>query len=457
MPVRQQSHQCLLHCRPLPYDRFANLPVYALSDVRHRHHAESYHPKPHPKPHAVNPQPRREPSPPVNCCTSHRSTRSEIMKMNPSVKVSLVALSVAAAGYLAFWGWSEVQIGGFNPEPIQPGEVSLIAVDTGLGYRVRVANAVAQLVQVDEAQLSGRSSGAEGDTEDVRRIPIRELLRSLQFDEKALGHLVATVNNLNIDDVAPSDNVWKAEDLQKALEGDPSLKARLVADLNVNLDGSPTDEIRFSNILNGILIDLPVPVQVPAGDSTKTLTARVPIPYQPAFTKRVADVIGKRFNPTEEFITGNYRVLAQDILDGVTPKENVARAIQNLISDQKKKSLAEKPERILQGSKVLVNDTMVNGARLSSYKDEKEREFFNITLDLTEEGRKRLWKYSRDTEGFALLLVVDGVAVAAPRITTPLTDRQVTITALRDRRLSNDSVQKINAIAQKTRNSEITP
>jgi hypothetical protein len=71
-----------------------------------------------------------------------------------------------------------------------------------------------------------------------------------------------------------------------------------------------------------------------------------------------------------------------------------------------------------------------------------------LTLRLTEDGRMRLWKYSHDHPGFQLLLTVDGVAIAAPRISTELVEPQVTLTQVRSETLVQDATDLIQSLTQ---------
>ncbi len=369
------------------------------------------------------------------------------MKLNASIKASLIALAVGGGLYGAYWGWGEMQLRNFNPTPVKPGRITMVAMNTEAGFRVQVANAVAQLVQVsDTGGGSQRASGQE-EGEDARRIPIKELFESLQGNEKALGVLVSRLNRIDDSQITPDLTVWTAEDLSSALAGDEALAKKLREDLNVELDGTPLPEVRLRSLLNGIVVDYPVPVKVPIEGETKTLVARVRQIFQPAFAKQVAEVIEKKFQPSQQFIVGNYQELAMKITRGETSKENVKAALEQIISESRQKSLAAKPEQILLGAEVLVNDSMLTTADFRTYKDDKEKELYALQVGLTEEGRKRMWKYSRNTKGFALLVVVDGIAIAAPRISTELAQHEVSITGLRDKTLVEEAVNAIKEVA----------
>lgn len=367
------------------------------------------------------------------------------MGMKPSIKVGLFSAAVAAAIWGGMYGYGEMQLQNFNPKPIKPGKVTLVAVNTDLGFAIRVANSVAHLVQVEKSG-GFEAPQKEGSDEDARRIPMKELLESLQGNEESLVRLVAVLNKINLDDIQPGITAWTAEDIQKALDGDPALEAQLVKDLNVRLDGSPLDEIRVESILNGIQVIVPIPVEVNIEGEMRTLVAQMPLIYQPRLAKEVANIIEKRFNPSREFILGNYRDVAAKYGSGSSARENVRNSLEKIISEERKNDLASRPEQVLHGAEVLINDSMLENATTSVRKDEKGNDIYTIHLHMTDEGRKRLWKYSRNKKGSNLLVVVNGVAIAAPKITTELAGRQLDLTDLREKRLVDEAVNQITEL-----------
>ncbi len=69
----------------------------------------------------------------------------------------------------------------------------------------------------------------------------------------------------------------------------------------------------------------------------------------------------------------------------------------------------------------------------------------DLTIEMTDEGRRRLWQYSEDKIGTQLLLIVDGVAIAAPKISHELAQGELTITQMADEGLvKEDTVNAIN-------------
>lgn len=365
--------------------------------------------------------------------------------MKPSLKVGLFCAGVAALIYGGYWAYSEASLANFEATPIKPGTVTFVALNLEGRYAVRVANSTAQLVQLPPG--SQKFEAPRDKTEEqARRIPIRELLESLQGNVQSLVYLTAVLNNIDLDSIQPGMVHWSEEDLSAALAGDKKLRAKLEQDLNVELDGTPLEQIRMSSILNGVVVDVKVPIKVSVGGDLQTLVATIPIQYRPRFAKVVADEFNKRFNPPREFIIGNYKSKADEVLSGKTSREDVVSSLRAITDEQFKQKLAEQPEQLLSRARVLINDSHVVGAESFEGKDDKGKDVISMRIDLTQEGRKRLWKYSRERKGFALLVVVDGVAIAAPRITTELNESSVNLTGLREKRLVDDSLRVIDGL-----------
>ena len=371
------------------------------------------------------------------------------MKINPSVKVSLIALAAFGAAYGAYWAFGEAQLSGFDPEPLVPGKVNLVAFKTDTNLRIRVANRVAQLVEINDSGGSMDVSSNDANISDAKRIPIREFLEVLQGNEESLGDFITSLNDLRGDEPLPTDAVvWSEADLIAALDGEPALAAKLEEDLHIQLNGMPLDTVKMSRILNGIIVEVNVPVQVPIKGKMQTLVGVIEEPFRPRLSIELERSIQEEFEPSDETIAGNYQELALPILNGENQPEDIRNALRVLVGEERKSTLARKPERLLQGAQVLAKDELLEGASYQSYEDERGDMNFNLKIGVTDEARKRLWKYSRNTQGFELLVVVDGIAVAAPRIATQLNGREVTVSKLKDEPLVQRTVDAINEVSK---------
>lgn len=352
----------------------------------------------------------------------------------------LLIMAVAYFGYNAYSKW---RLSSFELKPIEPGQVNLVAVRPGQGYFITVSNRIAHLAQGNSSGMEANMG--EGSLTNAKRLPIKELMKSLQGDEEALGVLIEKMNEISANDLPANQVLWPKEKLEKALDGDKALQGELIADLNVDLDGTPLDTIDLRAIIDGIVIVTPVPITYQIGDETRTLEGPVRIHYQPNLARAVEDEINKKFNPSSETVIGIYTDAAAKASEA---KEDVADSIRRRMGSVRQQQLAAEPSRILANAMVLVNEEFVTGVTLDTYENNKGDTLSDITLNLTEEGRMRLWKYSYGRENFQLLFVVDGVAFAAPRITTPLAERKLTIRQLPDQILANEAFEKLESAVE---------
>lgn len=327
---------------------------------------------------------------------------------------------------------------------IKPGNVNLVGINAGAGFKIIVANQMAQLVQASD-KFQGAESDSGGSTEGAikKRVPIREMLEVLKGNEEALGPFIMKVNDRDEGDNWPPIRVeWTAERLQKAMNGDKAEEAKLVHDLNIQLDGTPLPYLNRASMENGIIINYPVPIHVRVGGVDKVLQGRFREPYKPT----LLSVLEKRLEDkkiTNEMMLGYYEEGIKPILDGTTKKENIRQAISNRLASKNAKELAEYPEKVLASAEVVVNDSHISGASYRNY-DTTNGKTNDLTIEMTDEGRKRLWQFSEDRVGTQLMLIVNGVAIAAPRISHELAQGELTITQMADETLVKEAVDALN-------------
>jgi hypothetical protein len=369
------------------------------------------------------------------------------MRLQGSHKFIISVLAVIALVWVGYNGYASLRLRGVKLDVVEPGRVNILAVRPAAGYRIIVANQVAYLAEVEGDFAAGDMDPDSEDVSTKSRLPLRELLETLQGDEKALGVLVMRLNDWNDVDFASGTNVWRAEDLQKALDGDKELVAKLEGDLNVDLNGVPLGTINTKSILEGIIVDVPVRLDVTVGGKTKTLVGRAQELYQPQFClsleARMRDLVPSADNTS--FITGVYRELAEPIIAAGTG-ENVRVSLTNRISQTRLDELAWKPRQVLDNTVVLLNESHLTSASYDSYEVGQGREACDVSIGLTDPGRMRLWKYSHDNKGFQLMFIVDSVALAAPKITTDLAESTVKIRRVPSKDLTADAVALINEI-----------
>lgn len=374
------------------------------------------------------------------------------MRISGSIKFAAAGLALIIGGWLAWQGYAKFRLAQFEMVDVPPGQhVSLIAVDPGSGYRIIVSNEMASLAEVSgDFQAPTEREEAAADVISQRRLPIREFMQSLQGDEVALGKLVASLNEeLDESRLPPVEIVWTAEDIQKALDGDEDLIRNLEFDLQVGLDGRPTGQLDLQRMMSGIVLELPVPVQVPVGDEVRTLVARVKEPFEAHFAAEFQEAVSEMIDPTQAMLISSYQLVAGRYQSGEREYEDVRRSLASRINPRRVERFARNPEQVLQRARIVVNDAHIEGATASKSTNQDGTVLTDVSIQLTEEGRMRLWKYSHDHRGFQLLLIVDGIAIAAPRISTELPERKVTVRRVPSEELADGAVSIMNQLRSK--------
>lgn len=359
----------------------------------------------------------------------------------------LAGIATIAVVWLGIKGFTNLSLKDFKLNRIEPGEINLLAVEQGAGYRIIVSNGTAHLVEASDDSKFESSEDNKFDSQEAGRLPIRETLKCLQGDADALGKMVMSVNKMKQDDLPTVMTIWTAENLQKALDGDSALVSKLEKDLNTKLDGTPLESVSLNAIINGIVIDAPVTVQVPVGGKLRSIVCRVQEPYKTLFAASIEKVVDNTFNISQEKLIGNYREKANAVLQNGN-KENVASSIRSHIDSKKLQEMAVGPEKIMSHLTILINESHMKGASFDSYQGPNRSILSNVRLRLSEEGRMRLWKYSHDNLGFQLLLTVNGVAISAPRITTELAESEVNLTKIPSKDQVEEAVNAINKMAE---------
>lgn len=373
-------------------------------------------------------------------------------------QIVIAFLVLVGGAYFGYQFYARVEIDNKVLAPIEPGKVTLLGVDAGgQGYKVIVSNEIAQLVQTPKGGLEAPTDlGGGGDDEDAtdkRHVPLKEMVESLQGDTKALGELVTEMNDelrKYREDLIPGAPTWTAADLQKAINGDKGLEKKFVHDTNVNLDGTPADFINVNALYAGITIDLPVPVKVMVKGQQQTLTAHVMVPYRAQFTKKVENDLNAKIKATTQEIKGYYLQEVSALNDNPAQREDVSRSVSSRLSPDVVEGYASAAERILANTSVILNENGILDAHRETVPTDAGKTVYDLVLDLTDEGRDRLWKYSRHRTGTQLLLIVNGVAIAAPFVRHELEQKEVTITQMVDPDLVDDAVTTIKAASKKS-------
>lgn len=358
-----------------------------------------------------------------------------------------IAIGFAVLAPLAIYGYrysNYFLLGREHFPPQSPGQVNIIGIDPNAGYGILIENQTAKLVlgsggSFKPGEMTEKSL-QDSDTSDRKFIPIKDMLKGMQGNIPSLSYFVQRLNEIKDDDLHDGAPVWKAEDIEKALNGDKALEAKLVNDLNVTLDGMPLDHFRRNALFNGILTDTPVPITVQMGAEKKKLVARVKQLFEAAFMKDILNRINGKFADNSS-IAAVYGAAADEIKAGTLNKENLRKRLTGFAQDAAR--LAAFPQQILDSITPVINENQITGARYTSEPNPRGNTY-TLHIDLTDEGRKRLYQFTRNRVHEQLLLTINGVAIAAPIIDHELASSEIEISKLQDEAIVKDAVDTIN-------------
>jgi len=272
------------------------------------------------------------------------------------------------------------------------------------------------------------------------------MIQTLQEKSAAVGPFVSILNDMKQEDVNDKAKDWSKADIEKALAGDKSLKDKLQADLNTNLDGSPLAQFDPKTFQTGITIHLPVTMTIPSPTGDKQVTGDLLFPFQTRLMLALEQRVATESNLYDnKVLAGYYAEVAKPFMTDPKQRQNVAEALKQIISQANVDGMTELPQKVLGSLQILANDQLIKHA-LYTTEDTPKGPVCNMEIELTDEGRNRLWQYSRDKVGTQLLLVVDGVAVSAIQIKDVLAQTNLTISNLPDETIVKNAVNKINSM-----------
>ncbi len=332
---------------------------------------------------------------------------------------------------------------------IKPGRINLVGIDTGAGYRIIVSNQMAQLVESLSAEALEAGDQESEEEGAKRRVPLKELLQVLQGKGEALGPFVTAMNDELRQQQLPSnleELSWTPEQVQLALGGDAALKAKLERQLNIGLDGTPPEHVSLSAVFDGIYLKVPVSLSVPVAGQPTTVEGHIYTAYKARFVAQIEMKVGENAEDVN-FVRGAYAEERARYLGPTGTREDIRQSLLDRVSPASVEKFLVNPQRVLSKAKVVVNDGFLEKAAMQEVPASDGKKRYDVTLDLSDEGRRRLWQYSRRNVGSQLLLVADGAAVAAPRIQHELAAGDVTIKQLPDETLATDLVDAVNQIA----------
>jgi hypothetical protein len=367
-----------------------------------------------------------------------------------STKIVIGFILLVGLGYLGKSLYENRVLSTKSYAPVSPARLNLVGVDTKKGgYHIVVANGIAQLIQSSNQQFGAGDENPDQDTGgndsgDKKRMPLKEMLETMQGKGESVGRFVAVLNDMKDEDLPATRVYWTKADIVKALQGDAALRAKLERDMNTSLDGKPLAEFRPSTFETGIVIKLPVTINVTTPQGKKPVTGDLLYPFQTTLMKALYQRVKEVPNLTSTTLAGYYAEVAKIALANPGRLQNVSEALNQIISEQNVAGLTQLPQDVLDSISVIANDSMIESASYTP-EDTTRGTVYNMDIKLTEEGRNRLWQYSRNNVGTQLLLVTDGIAIAAPKVGDELAQTNLTIERLPDETLVKQAVDIINS------------
>lgn len=374
-------------------------------------------------------------------------------RMLPSTKIALGFIGISAGAYFGYNWWAAREVDGLVFAPLTPGKVNLIGIRAGGGYKIVVQNRIAILQisdsQAEEFESPDDSARSSDDATSKQRVPMKELIGALRGDKGALSKFVAILNEVKDSDLPPVKVYWDASDIQKALDGDAGLRARLASDLGVDLKGAPLAKLRYNSLMNGIVVRVPVMVDVPRNGAVVKQEATIERPFLSALASRVEDSLRERKLRGNDMakVRAEVVALATEMRADASKRQDVAAALRRLIDPSGAQVFANLPNRVLRRAVVVVSDSLIRDASYIE-QDIQGEKYYTLRLELNDEGRQRLWQYSRRNPGGQLLLVSDGVAIAAPVIRQQISDGTVDVTQLQEESLVIQTVSLVKQMAK---------
>ena len=329
---------------------------------------------------------------------------------------------------------------------LTPGDLDLIGIKVG-GYSIKISNGIATL-----EEGSGGAFGRPNDTTSSGTgtvIPMRALVGALGFDPQRTSELAAALAGIKNEIEPLQALVWKQADIERALAGDAAIAHKLEYDLSTTLSGKPLDKVNWLRLSTGIWISLEVPIRIPSSGGAKIVVANVTIPYKTRLaSKATADIQGiiqrsHQLSPSASTISGAYSAAA-DELSSVGMAEDVRGSLKQILSAATMKGYSTPVENLLSNVVVLATEKQIEDASIHGEEtDSGNGKIYSLTLDVTTDSRDRLWQFTYRKPGAQLLLVSNGIAIAAPFVQHVIKYSSVTITGIVDEDLARDALATI--------------
>ncbi len=362
------------------------------------------------------------------------------MKLRPSTKIAIGFVALLAVGFGGNKLYTQVRLSGVKLDPISSDNLCLVAISPEAKVKILSVNRMVQVVEAsDDFKGTGTDSGGANSGSIKARVPMKELLTILDGDPSGITGLIYKLGKKeNAEEASDEAPLWSAADAEKALAGDPTLKAKLENDLNVSLDGTLPLKLNRTAFYHGIRLQVPVTFDVPnasgkpvQGFNTVPIKSRaMSTLYKELESKFLDDAALDRFYA--EFVAKS---------DGKS-QEDPATLIKSLLGQGQRGDGYTKALNILKNSLIITNRKMVESASVAEVATDKEKSY-DLSIQLTDEGAQRLWKFSSEHPNTKIIVVSKRVPIAAATIGTQLNSKELVIKQIADKTLVQEAVDLV--------------
>lgn len=333
--------------------------------------------------------------------------------------------------------YTKAKLQSVKLDPIPKGKLMLMAIRPEAQVKLVVANRMAQIVEASgdfqgqETEGGGATSGAV-----KKRIPVKELINVLNGEADAIEEFMVRMRDKDesSDSMKPVD--WNEADVLAAIKGDAVKRAKLEKDLNCKLDGTPLPDLNLKAYFDGIAVHVPITLQLAHAKGT-TLVGTDVVVFRPRFMLQFYKNMETKFYDKAKLQT-YYKNFLKDY------KEPFRSVEESLIPTLKRVSESDEMKqikRIAENTVILANDSMITGAEMITNTSTSDVTY-DLKIFLTKEAKDRLWKFSSEG-GERILVVADGVPIAAASIGTELASQELLIRQISDKTLLEDAVKLV--------------
>ncbi len=320
--------------------------------------------------------------------------------MRASTKIALFFSLLTISFWAGYKFYPKWKLHSFEWEPVQPGQLNLIALPRNAPFGIISSNHTVSLIENPDRLYSYE-----------KKIPLKEILETLQGNPKALTKLAMFSMQIDETKILHQKNIWDIRSIDQALSGHPTFIQKLENDLNMKLDGTPLPYIQKSAVENGILIKLPLAVTIPSARGNQPLTSYILEPYKPKLIKNLEKKLQTHFVISPKILKETYQNVAKPSFLDPFKREDIKRHLQNSISSYRIQQISISTEKFLNLFQIIFTEKFVDSANYSFHNKDPDQKISELTLKLNHEGQMRLLHYIQKNKGTKFLFTLDGIGI----------------------------------------------